>query len=132
MPTIYRLETKDGRGPYFQGKLSRRLSEHCCDDSFRQPLPEADQKLAQRWKSIEFMQKSNYLFGFANFDQLTTWLGRRGVAIDLDLDEFSVMVYEVPEEKCILGNTQAVFIKQDPPTQRMKVAEAFDKGTNRL
>jgi len=93
---IYRVEGRNGNGPYmFPGYIQTMV------DGLKHPLPRDD--------GIDMDKITAFhIFGFASLTALLNWF-------DLDTRKhlrqcyFSILVYEVPDTRVLVGNRQVVF-----------------------
>lgn len=106
---IYRVEDSAGDGLY--------TSEHgkCYAEMYeldgRHPSPHNDPALAR--KVHDFLGKyGGARFGFCSLEQLKFWIYKRDWWDKLDAEGFVISMYLVPEQYCLLGNTQAIFNRE--------------------
>jgi hypothetical protein len=121
MGLIYRIENAEGTGPY-QG-MSDDESPLPMQFSETHPSPEDDSLLVRAFRdyarineldtdgtrTIWGMIYGDFLFGFGSQDQLRRWVYNDEWMVKLDNAGFHLSVYEIPDEKMIVGHTQAVF-----------------------
>lgn len=94
---VYRVEGKNGNGPYvFPGFLYGSP-----EDLDRHPLPENDG--IDKGKMTEF-----HYFAFSNLQSLEDWFDPKARQYLRDKD-FTVKVYDVPKQHVMVGKRQVVF-----------------------
>ena len=99
---IYRLEAKDGGGPF----VTR--------DGYLRVNPK-----------IKF--NNNYIFGFITFNDLYNWLNKHNIHVE-NLYNLTLKIYDVPDEEVIIKNQgECIFPKKYSPINE-KIKENFENG----
>ena len=121
---IYRIETENQRGMY-RGCNVRWLNDNY--EPYRHPLPREDSRLIQslRHKELYTSWDANSMhYGFGSLDQLRRWIYADLAKQELDELGFAVSVYEIPDNRCAVGDTQAVFfINEATKVNSLKITE---------
>jgi hypothetical protein len=120
---IYRIETESGGGMY-QGSYGALCP--LTFDSARHPIPENDSLLMDNMSCViereglppatsawSFIY-GRYRFGFASVDQLRAWVYQDDWLVKLHLYGLRLAVYDVDDEDCVVGYTQAIFRNSEP------------------
>lgn len=96
---IYRLENKDGRGPYVTGDMGI-VSIRC--GGTRKPEPSEE-------KEFDGHHVHSLKFGFASVEQFDNWFSHRQQIHLVNFMKYHLVVYEVPETSVIVSASQAGF-----------------------
>jgi hypothetical protein len=109
MKTVYRIENRMGRGMY----ECDTVNLYCGAASERHPMPYRDAALvAQNYEDgFLFRWGRDIRFGFTSPEQFRSWVYQQDWRDALNRDGFQMSVYEIEDDLCLLGDTQAVFIK---------------------
>lgn len=113
MNAFYRVE-KNGKGPYHGSFLMRYLSEKGAIASGElspeymeaRPVPSDDFALAPIWGSMPDEKREKYIFGFAEFDDISKWFNLKEEIEFLKQDGFKIVKYMT--DKVIKGSKQAI------------------------
>lgn len=107
---IYRVENSKRQGPYYGSQNA--LAGNPFDP--RHPEPGEDFKLSKYLKeafgedgTIYFPE--SYRFGFSSIEQARKWLCRKPWCKSLRKNGFTLAVFEVPDEHCIVGDKQVMY-----------------------
>lgn len=105
---IYRVEARDGDGPYRGQGNSANLQYKLCRHSTRtgRPTPCID-GIDPYGSDRPF---SEYYFGFTHVDKLKEWF--KGSRTALREDGYKMAVYEVDISDVLFGKKQAAFVKK--------------------
>ena len=106
---IYRVETENQRGMY-RGSNVEWLNDNY--DECRHPLPHRDSRLMLAIHDKELYtawDASVMHYGFGSLDQLRRWIYADDAKHELHNLGFAVSVYDIPDDRCAVGDTQAVF-----------------------
>jgi hypothetical protein len=109
MPKFFRFQNSDfigiyaGTGGFYsfdQGRV----------DITRHPTPTDDSALMEDYKT-KFPLMGGYRgyyfnYGFTSLEQLKSWIYKNSWIVQLYKNNFRVMVYEVPDDECVIGSTQ--------------------------
>lgn len=76
------------------------------NDRTRHPSPEDDSLIPVSIKS------SDYFYGFTSPEQLFFWFYKEEFAAICEKYNLIISVFEVPEEKCVVGHTQVLIDKE--------------------
>ena len=131
---IFRIENDDRVG-FIWGKMKYHLPyeleyDYIRDDikdkngimTERRQQPDADYgtPLADAYFNNLIYKGSPLIFGFASIKDIYTWVSPATIGI-LELNEFYIHVYDVPEEQVIKGSRQVAF---DPvnSVHRLKIS----------
>lgn len=110
---IWRIEDESGVGMYSSYySLSWGLAY---PHDYRHPMPYEDSLLRENMRS-SFLEEdlydiSNYIFGFTSLEQLRCWIYSDSWLKDLHYRGFILSIYEVEDEKALVGHTQVIFIR---------------------
>ena len=111
---IYRVENSKRQGPY--SSATNVLAEHSIRNNSepRHPSPRNDPELCSnlikafgRYGSTEF--PTTYRFGFSSLEQARKWLCRKSWCKSLRKNGFTLAVFEVPDDYCIIGDKQVMY-----------------------
>lgn len=97
--TIWRIETKDGKGPWRQVP-GQKHTEHWCGGGY--PAPWGD-------RGIDRTLEDGEICGCATKDQLSHWWPQ--YVRDAMGDDYRLCMYIVPSDQVVIGEKQAVFVK---------------------
>lgn len=105
---IYRVEGRDGNGPYSgvttnSHNLQKKLRKH--NSQTGRPSPHLDG--IQRCSEYPMHE---YYFGFTHVDKLKEWF--KGSRTALRQDGYKMAVYEVDVSDVLFGKKQAAFVKK--------------------
>lgn len=121
---IYRVETENQRGMY-RGSYVTWLNDNY--EPYRHPLPNEDSRLMQVLRHKELYTSWDACrmhYGFGSLDQLRRWIYADVAKQELDNLGFAVSVYEIPDSRCAVGDTQAVFfINEATKVNSLKMTE---------
>lgn len=108
--TIYRVEDRDGEGPY---RLSHHLwaDEGNYHDDERYPTMQEDRGLVPRLKEIREIGVKSFYFGFSSMDQLRQWFSKDEL-VRLYQRGYRITSYVVHEIHQIPGERQTIFLKR--------------------
>lgn len=115
---IYRVEGRDGNGPYRGQENSTNLQYKLCRHNFRtgRPSPHLD---GINPSGLD-RPVSEYYFGFTHVDKLKEWF--KGSRTALREDGYKMAVYEVDISDVLFGKKQAAFVKKlANPVKTMKI-----------
>jgi hypothetical protein len=108
---IYRVENSLGKGMYTGDNCEATREMH---DTFRHPPPYQDARLRDAWDEKYYAGSQHlYNFGFSSLDQLRMWIYRDEWRRLLHDAGFFIHAYSA--DNYILGDTQAVFIRDSYP-----------------
>lgn len=137
---IYRIETESGGGMY-QGNYGAMCP--LTFDSARHPIPENDSLLMdnmfyvierENWPhdtSAHSFIYGRYRFGFASVDQLRAWVYQDDWLVKLHRYGLRLAVYDVADEDCVVGYTQAIFRNAEPwKTNYFNILDFFGLQNN--
>lgn len=105
---VYRIENKEGEGPYYRTDSSRWCFDPHTAETGR-PGPYDDEGLSEYWTDMRLKISKTYQFGFASLHQLCAWF------TDAELKRlrslgFEVVKYEMDQiEALVIGSKQAMF-----------------------
>lgn len=115
MAEFYRVESKEGFGPYagsnsvvsylFEKKV---ISGKHFPDGYQdaRPTPSEDDGLSKFWTETESGIRQNYIFGFSSFDTIFEWFNLPEEIEFFEKYGFSVVKYETCD--IIKGERQAI------------------------
>lgn len=108
---IFRVQDDSGKGMYsaYSG-FSEYLYRMAGDGEANHPGPYDDSKMAGPWGRMGHRQREGYLFGFASWEQLRAWIPNDKVMGKIGSLGLHILILEVPDEYCIVGYSQAVFL----------------------
>lgn len=122
--TVYRVETRQGEGPYRDLFLSWHEAAVNGGYSRYHVSPEED--------NFEGLTQ-NHRFGFADWEQFMMWFGYPEIVDALEADGFRLTVYEVPEFAVKVGETQVAFDFNYAETRdHYMMKEAYVVGIGKL
>jgi|SRR6185437_16749398 len=120
---VYRIEGENGDGIY-RGK-------YCRDNPLewipsKHPAPWRDSLLVNNCNAIrgveddedcscsmdEWLPRQNYIFGFANTDQLRAWVFNDLWLWQFEQRGFRLSVFDIESRHVIVGNTQCIFKRE--------------------
>ena len=112
MPTVYRIENKEGEGPYWEfGSYKWRSRDHNGDDH---PSPyEEDDDFIKRFNFYKREHSSSGIkFGCPNLKELRKWFNKRERR---NLKDFGFFIYKFKVKSRLVGFTkkQCVFLTKD-------------------
>jgi hypothetical protein len=109
MIKIIRIEDEAGVGMYYSNYFPYEISS---SSSVKHPMPWQDSGLSsQGITSHAFLWAgSTWRFGFASFEQARAWLYNDDWLRALNRN-FRVVIYEVENEYCNIGNSQTMFYR---------------------
>jgi len=110
MPLVYRIEDKNGRGPY-QG-YNLNIPGFC---TVEHPAPYTEASL--KWKFLK--NQESWYFGFDSLDQLKRWFYNQQWLETLHEAGLRITVWEVDTSYFRASKTQAVFLRK----KAVKVSE---------
>lgn len=143
---VYRFETAEGGGVY-RGS-SYIIWSVVDEDSARHPYPFSDDRLFNARKAA---QPANYydldhegqqewqmtflaprFFGFESIEHARNWFYEDDWLIHFHKHGIRLAIYEVDDDKVILGDTQCIFMRDgNTPKQQFDILEYFNlKETN--
>ena len=127
MPLIFRLESKDGIGPYYDvqstGNFDRDTLSHFIWNGNDRPnhvTPLYDETLAYDWcllreRGREFRRQ--YYFGFSDLVQFREWFTADDCVkikqFEYDKFEYRISIYQMDEKDRFLGDSQAIFLRDN-------------------
>jgi hypothetical protein len=113
---VYRLENKDGFGPYtlfwdrgadFPRRLLDILMGHN-EDTVNHPNRSTDKKLWKQWKLNKYRIYEDWRFCFADMPSLRVWFDDETLHLLKDVG-VNIVEYEVPKDYVMVGDKQALF-----------------------
>lgn len=110
---IYRMESDSGVGMYRAAYCGPVYSLDQQAGYERHPAPTQDAGMSAQWGDLRPSQREKYFFGFSSLAQWRRWLYTDEVLDYLYGAGVRLAVYDVPDESCIVGFTQAVFLMSD-------------------
>lgn len=123
---IIRLEYTDGGGMY--SREDTPFGER--NASPRHPLPEADAGMSHEWERLCSDEQLKWYFGFSSVQQCLRWMYSEKFWERAERLGLLVVMYEVPAYVCIVGYTQATFLKSkatpvqvSPPLDWFRLAQ---------
>lgn len=110
MKTVYRVEHREhGYGPYIDNDMDTHHPIDGLHDAHQRsnvhPGPRGDSDLS--WDFVG----GTHRFGFASRKQLDKWF--KGFKRKLHEAGFVIRVFEAPDETTVIGERQAIFIKEE-------------------
>lgn len=112
---VYRLQTADGFGAYRNSVVRSGLIKYYAEtgNTDKHPLPYEDAKLRPLWNEIEPDELHNYYFGFCSIEQFKNWFFKESWRKELSQIGVKMYVFEVDDEDVLVGDTQAVFLRDN-------------------
>jgi len=110
--TVFRVENKDGIGPYKGCKGFHSDIWADCTHTITNGRPDPVDDEIEEWYSLYCEGTSEqYVFGFLYLEHLHAWFSKLELQILTDLG-FSIQKYEIDEQNILLGNCQVAFKKK--------------------
>lgn len=116
---VWRVQLPNGDGMYHAGVLDCTQAMnydlfsddmHLGQSKLRHPCPRDDYMLAPHWNALRNKGEYKwYIFGFADVDQLLSWVYKNEWHQEIHNTGFKVYVYSVPDAYVCIGATQACF-----------------------
>lgn len=116
---VYRIEDQEGGGLYRGDNSGSNPLRY---DEDRHPVPQNDSLLTYNGQEKmlrddvpEFytfsgwFENEGFIFGFANTDQLRSWIYNDEWLVKMERRGFRLAVFDIENEHVIVGNTQAIF-----------------------
>lgn len=120
MPTVYRVEDREGQG-YYQGYLSR-LCENAgldlTDSRTRHPSPFSDAEYDKLGRTMLRMGPEAH-FGFSSLEQLQDWFHTEEWRRGISRRRGRVVALEVPPHAYHEGNYQVIFDAREAYAKRV-------------
>lgn len=104
MRTIYRVQNKEGKGPY-KGRKYSRWTERS-HDTTKHPNAYQDKKLRKLVKTMKPREFSSYKFGFKSMASLNRWFSKKELQ---NLKKLGFEVVSLKAKTVILGDRQVLF-----------------------
>jgi hypothetical protein len=136
---VYRIEAPDGSGIY-RGSMS--CSNPVTDFSeSRHPLPHSDSGLVNNinakraddedddpgWSQSSWIENNDYIFGFANTEQLRNWVFKDEWLQQFQQRGFRLTVFDIDSNDVLVGHTQAIFQRAKAKQESyFEVADFFE------
>lgn len=121
---IYRVENEYQRGMY-RGVYCSWLNDNY--QPKRHPMPNEDSRLMRVLRHKELYTSwdaAEMHYGFGSLNQLRRWIYADRAKQELDDIGSAVSVYEIPDTRCAVGDTQAVFfINEATKVNSLKITE---------